>query len=239
MLKIAYCDDMEQDRDYIMRTLTQIEEKWREEFEVTTFSNGESLCEAAQKNQYDVILLDILMNGMDGIETAARIRAMGEECLIIFISRYDKRVKELFDFRTIAFLDKPIDMPMLETALYKAYSIIKKDKDNVFTYSRQGVIQYIPIKDIVYFESRRNEIIIHTIKGNESYYSTLISVWDSVKKFDQFIMPHRSFIFNLNYISMKSDKVYIRKSGETFNVGSKYKGDTHDRYVAFLEKRCR
>ena len=164
---------------------------------------------------------------------------MGEESLIIFISNYDKRVKELFDFRTIAFLDKPIDMSMFEAALYKAYSIIKKENDNVFTYSRQGSVQYIPIKDIVYFESRRNEITIHTTKGNESYYSTLASVWAIVKKFDQFIMPHRSFIFNLSYILIKSDKVYIRESGETFNVGSKYKGDTHDRYVAFLEKRCR
>lgn len=239
MLKIAYCDDMEQDRDYIMMVLTQIEQKWEEEFEMSTFSSGESLCEAVQKNHYDVVLLDILMNGIDGIETATRIRAMGEESLIIFISSYDKRVKELFDFRTIAFLDKPIDMSMLETALYKAYSIIKKENDNVFTYRRQGSVQYIPIKDIVYFESRRNEITIHTIKGNESYYSTLVSVWDTVKKFDHFIMPHRSFIFNLNYISIKSDKIYIRESGETFNVGSKYKGDTHDRYVAFLEKRCR
>lgn len=239
MLKIAYCDDMEQDRDCIMRALTQIEEKWGEEFEMISFSSGESLCETTQKNHYDVILLDILMNGIDGIETATRIRAMGEENLIIFISSYDKRVKELFDFRTIAFLDKPIDVPMLETALSKAYSIIKKDSDNVFTYNSQGSIQHIPMKDIVYFESRRNEVTIHTTKGSESYYNTLTSVWSILQEFDQFIMPHRSFIFNLNYISIKSDKVYIRKSGESFNVGSKYKDDTHNRYIAFLEKRCR
>lgn len=239
MLKIAYCDDMEQDRDCIMRALTKIEEKWGEEFGMTSFSSGESLCEATQKDHYDVILLDILMNGIDGIETATRIRAMGDENLIIFISSYDKRVKELFDFRTIAFLDKPIDILMLEKALSKAYSIIKRDNDKLFTYNSQGAIQHIPIKDIVYFESRRNEVTIHTTKGSESFYNTLTSIWNILQEFDQFIMPHRSFIFNLNYISIKSDKVYIRKSGESFNVGSKYKDDTHNRYIAFLEKRCR
>lgn len=206
---------------------------------MTSFSSGESLCEATQKNHYDVILLDILMNGIDGIETATRIRAMGEENLIIFISRYDKRIKELFDFRTIAFLDKPIDVTMLETALSKAYSIIKNDSGHVFTYNSQGSIQYISMKDIIYFESRRNEIIIHTRKGSESYYNTLKSIWSTLQEFDQFVMPHRSFIFNLNYISIKSDKVYIRKSGASFNVGNKYKDDTHSRYIAFLEKRCR
>lgn len=222
-----------------MKALTQIEEKWEEKFQMNSFSNGESLCDAIQKNHYDIILLDILMNGIDGIETAMRIRSMGEENLIIFISSYDKRIKELFDFRTIAFLDKPLDVSSLETVLARAYSIIKKDSENVFTYSIQGSIQHVSMKDIIYFESQRNEIIIHTTKGNESYYNTLTSVWSIVKKFDQFIMPHRSFIFNLNYVSIKSDIVFIKKSGETFNVGGRYKTETHDRYIAFLEKRCR
>lgn len=90
MLKIAYCDDVEKDRDNIVFALTQIEEKWKEEFELYSFSDGESLCAAVAKNHYDIILLDILMNGIDGIETATRIRAMGEENLIIFISSYDE-----------------------------------------------------------------------------------------------------------------------------------------------------
>ena len=239
MLKIAYCDDIAEDRDNILIALTQIEEKWTDKFEITSFSGGEELCQEIKNTHFDIILLDILMNGIDGIETATRIRAIGEESLIIFISSYDKRIKELFDFRTIAFLDKPIDVSMLETAISKAYSIIKKDIDHVFTYNSQGSVQHISIKDIIYIESRRNEVTIHTTKGSESYYNTLTSVWSTLQRFDRFIMPHRSFIFNLNYVSIKADKVYIRQTGESFNVGSKYKEDTHNRYMAFLEKRCR
>lgn len=120
MLKIAYCDDAEADRKRIMCSLSRIEEKWRESFKIVPFSGGEELCEDIAENHYDVILLDILMNGIDGIETANRICSMGVESLIIFISNYDDRIKELFSFRTIAFIDKPVEVDKLEEALQRA-----------------------------------------------------------------------------------------------------------------------
>lgn len=239
MLKIAYCDDMKKDRESIMISLSQIEDKWGEEFELSSFSSGESLCDDITKNHYDIILLDILMNGIDGIETATRIRTMGKENLIIFISSYDERIKELFDFRTIAFIDKPLETSKLEKALSKAYSILKKDSETFFSYSSRGSSVHIPIKDIIYFESRRNEIIMYTTKGQEVFYNTLLSVWDSVKDLNQFIMPHRSFIFNLNHVSIKSDKIIIRNTEATFNIGEKYREDTRNRHIYFLEKRWR
>ncbi|MFI3214542.1 MAG: LytTR family DNA-binding domain-containing protein [Eubacteriales bacterium] len=239
MLRIAYCDDMEKDRERIMISLGQIEDKWGEEFELSSFSSGESLCEDITKNHYDIILLDILMNGLDGIETATRIRTTGEENLIIFISSYDDRIKELFDFRTIAFIDKPLETSKLEEALSKAYSILQKDNEVFFTYGSRGSTGHIPMKDIVYFESKRNEVIITTVKGQECYYGTLLSVWQNVENLNQFIMPHRSFVFNLHHVSIKSDKVIIKKTGETFNIGEKYRKDTRNRHMNFIEKRWR
>lgn len=239
MLKIAYCDDKKRDRDEIMYALTQIENKWGKEFELVSFSNGESLCAGISSNHYDVVLIDILMDGIDGIETASRIRAMGKENLIIFISSYDERVKELFGFRTIGFLDKPLDVNKLEKLLSEACLILNKDKMNMFAFSTCGSIDYIPINDIVYFESMRNEIIIHSHRNEQRYYDTLSSVWKKIEPTGQFVMTHRSFIFNLKYISIKSAKVMIRETREIFNVGKKYKADAQQRYVQYLEKRCR
>lgn len=239
MLKIAYCDDMEIDRNKIMSSLSYIEEKWGEEFEISPFFSGESLCEDIAKNHYDIILLDILMNGINGIETATRIRSMGEDNLIIFISSYDDKIKELFDFRTIAFIDKPLETDKLEMALQKAYAIIKKDSDKYFAYSKNGTMQYVPIKDILYFESRRNEITVYTNKKHETFYDTLSAVWLKVQGFDQFIMPHRSFIFNLSCVALKADMIIVKSTNQTYNIGEKFKADTDERYLSYIEKRCR
>lgn len=112
-----------------------------------------------------------------------------------------------------------------------------KDSEKIFTLSSKSSTKYIPIKDIIYFESRRNKIIIHTIKGQESYYNTLISVWQSVKNLNTFIMPHRSFIFNLTYVAVRFNKIIIKKTEEIFNIGEKYSNDTRCRYMSFIEKR--
>lgn len=177
------------------------------------------------------------MDGIDGIETATRIRSMGEENLIIFISNYDDRIKELFDFRTIAFIDKPLETEKLEEALQKAYNIIKKDIENIFSYKKGGTLKYIPLKDILYFESHRNQIIIHTNKYQDTFYDTLSAIWSKLQGMDQFIMPHRSFIFNLSCVTLKSDKIVLRNTNKIYNIGEKYKADTEERYLKYIEKR--
>ncbi len=104
------------------------------------------------------------MKGIDGIETATRIRNLGEDALIIFISSYDDRVKELFNFRTIAFLDKPVNVDELEGAITRAFDIIKKDSELFFPYTKDGSKYYLSFKDIIYFEVEKNTILIHTAK---------------------------------------------------------------------------
>lgn len=237
MLKIAYCDDIKTDREKIISSLSHIESKWNEEFEIESFSNGEDLCENLIENHYDIVLLDILMDGIDGIEVATRIRSLGEDVLIIFISSYDNRLKEMFDFRTIAFIDKPLETEKLEEALRKAYNIIKKDNTNIFCYKKGGSLQYVPLKEIIYLESRRNEIIIHTNKYKDSYYNTISTVWAQLSSTNQFVMPHRSFIFNLSYVTLKSNKIVVRDTDEIYNIGERYKADTEERYLQYLEKR--
>lgn len=236
MLRIAFCDDMERDRANIMNKLTQIEEKWGEKFIITSFASGEDLCKGIMENHYDVILLDIIMEGIDGIETATRIRTMGEESLIIFISSFDERIRELFDFRTIAFIDKPVDAKMLEIALEKAYEIIKKNNEVFFSFNKNGSVQYLPVNDIIYFESKRNKISIYTNKETETFYGTLSGVWEQIEAMNQFVMTHRSFIFNLKYITVKSEKIIIKDTGEEFSIGEKHKADTQERYKNYIEK---
>lgn len=53
---------------------------------------------------------------------------------------------------------------------------------------------------------------------------------------NQFVMTHRSFIFNLKYITVKSEKIIIKDTGEEFSIGEKHKADTQERYKNYIEK---
>lgn len=100
-------------------------------------------------------------------------------------------------------------------------------------------MQFVQLKDIIYFESSRNEITIHTNKGEETFYDTLADVWHKLKDTNHFIMPHRSYIFNLRYITLRSNKILLKQRNEVFNIGDRYKADTEERYLKYIEMRCR
>ncbi len=238
MLKIAHCDDNKADRTQVMIALTQIEERWGKAFEIYSFGDGESLCRDLHNNHYDIILLDICMdNGMDGIEVSKKIRSLGVDSMIIFISSYDNRWRELIGFRTIGFIDKPVQVERLEEELIKAYKAMRKDGQNIFLFHNKGIPNHIPISDIVYFESRRNQVFIYTTKESYSFYDTLSAVWQRLAIHKQFIMPHRSFIFNLKFVNIQGDKIEIKATGKQINIGAKYRQDTYERYVGFVDKR--
>lgn len=239
MLNIAICDDVEEIREQLVVMLTQLGSTLNVKFKPKSFSSGEELCKGLETNYYDIILLDIFMGGIDGIEVANKLRVMGENSLIIFISNDDKRWRELFGFRTIDFIDKPVNEIKLNNALKKAIDILKKDEEELFLYKKGRDIIYIPLKDIKYFSSYKNTITMYTTKGNEVFYEKLFEIWERINYNNNFIMPHRSYIFNLSFVNMTSKNVILKETKDLYNIGNGYKKETEKRYLQYVERRIK
>ena len=237
MLKIAICDDEKVDRDRIRNILIATEIQWNMEFYISQFSSGEEFLVSLMDSSYDIILLDIKMNGVDGIEVARRLKQLGSESLIIFISSYDERVKELFWYRIIAFLDKPIGQAELKERLQEALEIIKSDSDKIFTYKQKGDLKQILLKDILYLEVDRNYINLYTKSGKIRYLGTLSETWDALRNNDEFIKPNQSYIFNLKYVTLKANHVILTDGTKDCNIGRNFKEDTHARYFNYIRRR--
>ncbi|MCQ4935556.1 LytR/AlgR family response regulator transcription factor [Anaerotignum propionicum] len=238
MYKIACCDDQESVRETLLIYLTRIEEKWKESFDIFLFETGSALIESLIDHHYDIILLDILMDNLDGIETANKIRSLGEDSKIIFISNFDKRWRELIRVGTSAFIDKPIKVEELEEVLWPIIQRIKQTHELIFIYYQNKNKFFIPMKDIIFLEAKRNNILLKTAKDDLQYIGTIKEEWSKLLCLDYFIMPSRSFIVNLNYATLKSHKIIITQK-ELCNIGRKYYEDTMDRYAIFLERRSK
>lgn len=237
MLKIAYCDDQSHDREAIDKALVHIQNTWKEDFFIASYNSGEELCENLNTASYDVLLLDILMNGMCGIETARKIRAMGIESVLVFISSYDDDVKKLFQFGTTAFLDKPIHIhELMEVLLKVKQEKGKKESMDVFEYKKHGQTNRVKLHEIIYIEARRNQIFIHKSNHSLEFTGTLKEVWSHLSHYPQFVKPHKSYIFNFSYAALHSSTIVLNTS-ETFNVGKKYKADTEMRFLTYMRKR--
>ncbi len=237
MLRIAICDDEEQCKDNIRAALSHIEEKWKATIDDKYFSSGKELYENLNENTYDVILLDILMDDGDGIEVAKKISEMGVNSYIIFISSFQERWRELFGTKTIAFLDKPVDVDKLEIHLKEVLDLLKNDKEDVFTYKINGVEKFLFFNDIVYFESSNQRIEIITIKETIVINETLKNIWSRVQINDNFIMPSRSYIVNLKYTNMiNSNSFVITSSNLEISVGRTMKKEVSERYLKFIRR---
>ncbi|ONI43431.1 hypothetical protein AN641_10155 [Candidatus Epulonipiscioides gigas] len=236
MLTISVCDDMAQERIKLKEFLIKFQIQQNIEFEIYEFSSGEELLNSLPNRKYHIIFLDIVMkHEMDGIDTAQIIRSSSSDSLIIFISSYDRFMKKLFGINTIAFVQKPFNRVELIQALQEALLHINKIS---FPYHQQNNIYYLPINDIIYFESNKNKVIIKTYNDTIEYRTTLKKVWDQVKIYNQFIRPNQSYIFNLRYSVISSNCIVPKLLEEAPQPISRlYKADTIERYQKYIEER--
>ncbi|MFI3176283.1 MAG: LytTR family DNA-binding domain-containing protein [Eubacteriales bacterium] len=238
MLRIGVCDDNEKDRERIEAALFQIELQLKECFEIKTFHSGEELCVHIIRERYDLILLDIQMKGIDGIETLKRIQKLNVDSYIIFISSYDERIRELFAEKVIGFIQKPLGIRLLEQKIISVMKSLEEQK--IFTYTKYGVDYIVRINDIQCFESNKHYVVLYTRYERVEFKGKLADVWSIIQQYKSFAMPHRSFIVNFDYvryISRQEMEFYtFDDSCVRISISRIYKKDTTSRLQVYVKK---
>ena len=176
MLKIAICDD---DLGFTGSLETMVLEESRSigiRADTNVFSDGKTLLKSIQSGErYGLIFIDIEMEQVDGISAARKIRETDRSVLFIYISGYDKYLKELFEVEPFRFLSKPLDKEKFRRYFKEACQRIGETEIFFqFTYNRE--IRKVPLKDIVYFESRNRVVHIFLRNGSTAYFYGKLSV---------------------------------------------------------------
>lgn len=117
---------------------------------------------------------------------------------IAYISAKTEYAMELFSFRPINFLVKPLQRSQVEKVLDKYLLITGKD-DLSFEYKKKTDHYKVPIKDIIYFESEKRKIHIQLLKKRDEFYGSMEEIYQKLKS-HQFLYIHRSIIVNYRYI---------------------------------------
>ena len=208
--KIAICDDEQNQIEYI----TSIVESWSAHeghcCEIRTFASAEAfLFEYEEDKAYDILLLDVEMKNMNGIELAKRIRNDNNRAEIIFITSHFEFVGEGYEVDALHYLIKPISTEKLTQVLTKAAEKISIEPPSVVI-SCEGETVKLYESDILYAESFLHYIVIHTkdkaykIKENISVFESRVS--------DDFYRIHRSYLVALKHIT--------RISRTSVNIGN-------------------
>lgn len=197
MITIGICDDDEQFIEQLYKVLYDIMLPICD-WQARIYHSGNEVLEAITNNVFDCNLLftDIFMENGDGLSVAKYICENRIDTDLIFISSSKDYVFECYHYHTFAYLLKPLsitDVGKEVTRYMQEISINTK----CLNLSISSTTYKVPINTILYIESNRRKIIIHTKKRNYDYYEKL-SVLEQTLQNDGFIRCHQSYLIPYN-----------------------------------------
>lgn len=219
MINIAICDDNKAVCSQIESTLINYARRNGMKIDTDVFYTGESLLDYLNMgNSFDLIYLDIKMGKMNGVEVGRQIRKVLKDYMteIVYISGNDGYDRQLFDIQPLHFIPKPIDSSIVIDDLKLALERAQKSA-GVFKYKKGYDTYKIPVKDILYFESRDREMKIVTTTGESLFYGNMEETLLSLSRY-RFLKIHRSYLINYKHIIIMRYAEVVMSNGAVLPI---------------------
>ena len=195
--KIAICDDSDADRQYISDLVNSWGVNTSHRVQISAFTSAENfLFHYAEKNDYDILLLDIEMGAMDGVTMAKKLRCDNETVQIVFITGYSDYILEGYEVAALHYLMKPVREDKLFSVLDRAAEKLSKN-EKILTFEVGGEMVRIPIYQIKYANVFGNYVTIHAL-DDLTVKMTLVDLEKDLD--DRFLRVSRSAVVNLTQI---------------------------------------
>lgn len=233
MLKIAICDDSRSD---VERLECAFDELHHTDMEYDVYFSAAELLQALkeQGETYHVYIFDIEMPEVNGLELAKEIRKMDAKALFVFLTSYTHYVMEVFDVVTFDYVAKPITAEKLESVLRKAMSYLNLIKrDFVFQFRKNQF--RVGCDDILYFEKKGRQAVIHTVSGDYKTNMTTEEIWEQLDK-NVFCHIHVSFIINLGHVKAIDGDEAVLSNGERLLIARAHKQTFKEKHLQLMKR---
>ena len=240
--RVLIVDDESPARELLRSMLKEVEG-----FEVAAEAeNGRRALEICDAQQPDIVLLDVRMPGIDGLEVARQLATLPEPPAVIFITAFDEYALQAFESEAIAYQLKPIRTEKLRAALTKAGRLSRPQLQQVATAAREnprrthiGVrgrdgLKLIPIEEVLCFQADQKYTTVMHKNGEDL-------IEDSLKTLEEefaasFVRIHRNALVNTKFLERIARDasgqhfVHLRGLGEALEVSRRMAGDLKDRF---------
>lgn len=208
MIKVALCDDEPVVRDELLNLLNQYRAQFNSEIEIETFQAPLDLLNAMEcGSRFDVLLLDILMPGLNGIETAAEIRRFDSYVKIIFLTSSSDFAVQSYTVNAFYYQLKPIQSETLFRLMDSVLEACERERGGSLILRCKDGITSVETRKIEFCEVMHRTLFIHLISGKViECTGSLDNLENQLAVYGGFIRFHRSYLINLNHVRNISHK---------------------------------
>ncbi len=244
MIKIAVCDD----DIFLLKKITSLIEQFCTEFNreimYTVFQSPlELLAEFEKGMRWEVLFLDVIMPGGNGINVAREIRQYDHNVKIIFLTESSEFAVESYTVGAYYYQLKPISKEKFYGLLNEvAFEYEKAQQCSLILRCKSGITR-IDLKKLEYCEVIGRTLVFHLGNGKVLESSgSLDELYSKLTQYDNFLRPHRSFLVNMEYIQNISGRTIILDSlveipiphGKCSEVKNKYLEYAFSRKQVFI-----
>lgn len=211
-MRVCICDDILEYRIAIRSYVENYFKTNKVEYVIDECDSGNMLLEMSSKRFYDIFFIDIELGDSNGLNIIKRLMERCQNSIFIIVTAYNQYLDDAMDLQVLRYINKPIIQNRINSALDRAIDRI--NNSTIVIKAKGGEQIYLNKREIIYMESKFKMTYILTTKGEIissfplKYYKELLSSPD-------FLIPHNSFIININYIaSFKRTKIVIFDSAD-------------------------
>lgn len=227
-VKIAICDD---ERQYIDR-ICPLLEKWAAQHKIPltvyAFANGDELITAHKNRCMDLIILDIIMPLLNGIDTARELRDSDPYVPIIFLTSSREFAIDSYEVKAFQYLIKPVSTKKLFEILEDFLKTYNRPQRNFIAQTSDGFYRIL-LDDIDYLEAQNKKVHVYMTNGKKIEICELFTKCEEIlTQQKEFCRCHRSYIVNLKNVEHFSKTAATTHCGATVPI-------SRSRYVIFKE----
>jgi len=229
-MDIAICDDDKDQTAYLRDIATSWASAEKAHVSITEYPSAETLLFDWSPGKYDVLLLDIQMAGMDGMELAQQVRKSDKRVVIIFATGYDKHMSAGYDVQAMHYLLKPVSDKKLRDCLTRASQTLSTTPRMVVLNTIDGA-KRVDTAEIMYAEMFSHYAEVTTLSQTLRLKIKMSDLEELLG--EGFFRPHRSYIVGFKYVERVTRNCLLLTTGINIPLSRKLYDTAYRKFIEY------
>jgi len=233
-MHIAICDDNLEELSRIVTLMENFRCEIDGSITYETFTSAIELIETIRTRRFDLLLLDILMPGITGMEAAREIRSTDSELPIIFLTSSREFAVESYRVGAMDYIMKPARKDEIFPSISKQLAKYKQEDSYLTLKTGSGIVK-LPFSQIIYVEVLNRSVQFILTNGDmRKAYGYLADYESDLLSDSNFYKPHRSYIVNMSHVLELTKEGFATRTGNTVPVAREAFTKAKAAYMKYL-----